>query len=165
VLIDVREPAARHRMDGDVRAELAGYARICADDPSRDRPPVSFLLRVLLAWVVVALAFLVTTRLVPGIQVHGGVGAYLVVAAVFGLVNGILGPVLRLLTLPISILTLGIFLLVLNALLLALSAWLVPALTIDGFWSAFVGAILLGLVSWALNHLLAGPLERALRPR
>jgi putative membrane protein len=127
---------------------------------------MSFLLRVLLGWVVVALAFLVATRIVPGIQVHGGVGAYLIVAAVFGLVNGILGPVLRLLTLPISILTLGLFMLVLNALLLLLTAWLVPAsLTIDGFWSAFIGAILLGLVSWVLNHVLAQPLERALKPR
>lgn|SRR5215472_12507161 len=126
---------------------------------------MSFLLRVVVAWVVVALAFLVTTRLVPGIQIHGGVGAYLLVAAVFGLVNGILGPALKLVTLPISILTLGISLLVLNALLLALSAWLVPALTIDGFWSAFVGAILLGLVSWALHQFLAEPLQRVLRPR
>jgi len=127
---------------------------------------VSFVIRVVLTWVVIALAFVVTTRIVPGIQVHGGATAYLLVAAVFGLVNGILGPVLKLLTLPISILTLGLFLLVLNALLLALSAWLVPsALTIDGFWSAFVGAILIGLVSWVLNHVLAAPLERALRPR
>ncbi len=123
---------------------------------------VSFLVRVLLSWIVVALAFVVTVRLVPGIQVQGGVTAYLLVAAVFGLVNGILGPILRLLTLPISVLTLGLFLLVLNALLLALSAWLVPALTIDGFWSAFIGAILIGLVSWVLTTFLAGPIERAL---
>jgi len=85
----------------------------------------------------------------------------LIVAAVFGLVNGILGPVLKLVTLPISVLTLGLFMLVLNALLLALSAYLVPALTIDGFWSAFVGAILIGLVSWVLNTFLAGPIEKA----
>jgi putative membrane protein len=127
---------------------------------------MSFLLRVLLGWVVVALGFLVVTRIVPGIQVHGGVSAYLIVAAVFGLINGILGPVLRLVTLPITILTLGLFMLVLNALLLLLAAWLVPgSLTIDGFWSALIGAILLGLVSWVLNHVLAQPLERALRPR
>jgi putative membrane protein len=126
---------------------------------------MNFLLKVLLGLVVVALAFLVTTKIVPGIQVHGGAGGYAIVAVVFGLVNGILGPVLRLLTLPLSILTLGLFTLVLNALLLALCAFLVPALTIDGFWSAFVGAILISLVSWALNHLLAQPLERALRPR
>ncbi len=119
---------------------------------------MSFLLRVLLSWVVVALAFVVTTRIVPGIQVQGGVTEYLVVAAVFGLVNGILGPVLRLITLPISVLTLGLFLLVLNAVLLALSAWLVPALTIDGPWSAFIGAILIGFVSWALNQFVAGPI-------
>jgi putative membrane protein len=126
---------------------------------------VRLLFRVLVGWVVVALAFVVTTRLVPGIQVHGGIGGYLLTAAVFGLVNAILGPVLKLLTLPISILTLGLFLLVLNALLLVLAAFLVPALTIDGFWSAFIGAILIGIVSWALNHLLAEPLERVVARR
>jgi len=126
---------------------------------------MTFLLRVLLGLVVVALAFLVTTRIVPGIQVHGGVTGYVIVAVVFGLVNGILGPVLRLVTLPLSIVTFGLFVLVLNALLLVLAAWLVPALTIDGFWSAFIGAILIGLVSWALNHLLAEPVERVLKPR
>lgn len=126
---------------------------------------MNFLVKVLLGLVVVALAFLVTTKIVPGIQVHGGVGGYAIVAVVFGLVNGILGPALRLLTLPLSILTLGLFTLVLNALLLALCAFLVPALTIDGFWSAFIGAILISLVSWALNNLLAQPLGRALRPR
>jgi putative membrane protein len=123
---------------------------------------MSFLLRLVISLVVVALAFVVTVRIVPGIQIHGGVTEYLVVAAVFGLVNAILGPILKLITLPISVLTLGLFLLVLNAILLALSAWLVPALTIDGFWSAFIGAILLGLVSWGLNHLLAAPVARAL---
>ena len=123
---------------------------------------MSFLLRVLLGWVVVGLAFVVVTRIVPGIQVHGGFESYAVVAVVFGLVNGILGPVLRLLTLPISILTLGLFMLVINALLLLLTAFLVPsALTIDGFLSAFIGAILIGLVSWVLNHVLAQPIEKA----
>jgi putative membrane protein len=126
---------------------------------------MSFLVRVLLAWVVVALAFVVTVRLVPGIQINGGVTEYLVVAAVFGLVNGILGPVLKIVTLPISMLTFGLFLLVLNAALLALAAWLVPSLTIDGFWSALIGAILIGLVSWVLNQFLAGPIEKAMKAR
>jgi putative membrane protein len=145
---------------------LSGRTALCdhsPDESPRDGWRVSFLLRLLLSWTVVALAFVVTVRIVPGIQVHGGLGEYLVVAAVFGLVNAILGPVLKVITLPISVLTLGLFLLVLNALLLALSAWLVPALTIDGAWSAFVGAILIGLVSWALNHLLARPIEGAFR--
>jgi putative membrane protein len=122
---------------------------------------MGFLIRLIVGWVVVAVAFVVTVRIVPGIQIQGGVTEYLVVAAVFGLVNAIVGPVLKLLTLPISVLTLGLFLLVVNAILLALSAWLVPALTIDGFWSAFIGAILIGLVSWALS-LVADPLARSL---
>src|SRR5262252_1820237 len=144
-------------MDGGVGSppcrRFRGRIPLCEDSA------MNFLLRVLLGLVVVALAFVVTARIIPGIQVHGGVTAYLLVAVVFGLVNGILGPVLRLVTLPISILTLGLFLLLLTARLLP------SALTIDGFLSAFIGAILIGLVSWVLNHLLAQPLERALRPR
>jgi putative membrane protein len=135
------------------------------DESSGGGAALSFLFRVVVSWVVVALAFFVTVRLVPGIQVRGGAGGYLVTGAAFGLINGILGPVLRLLTLPISIVTLGLFMLVLNALLLVLAAFLVPALTIDGFWSAFVGAIVLGIVSWVLNHVLAEPLERAVSRR
>jgi putative membrane protein len=126
---------------------------------------MNFLLRVLLGLVVIALAFLVTTRIVPGIQIHGGVTDYLIVAVVFGLVNGILGPVLRLVTFPLKILTLGLFALVLNALLLALVAYLLPAVSIDGPWSAFIGAILIGFVMWVLNQVLAQPIERALKPR
>lgn len=138
---------------------MVGLCHHLGPDGDARGDDVNFLLRLIVSWVVIALAFVVTVRLVPGIQVQGGVTGYLLTAAVFGLVNAVLGPVLKLITLPISILTLGLFMLVLNAILLALSAWLLPALTIDGFWSAFVGAILIGLVSWALNHLVAAPLQ------
>ena len=123
---------------------------------------MGFLIRLVISWAVVAVAFVVTTYIVPGIKVEGGATSYALVAAVFGLINAFLGPVLRLLTLPLTILTLGLFALVLNALLLALAAWLLPALTIDGFWSALIGGIIIGLVSWALG-LVTGPIRRLAR--
>jgi putative membrane protein len=80
------------------------------------------------------------------------------VAVVFGLVNGTLGAVLRFLSFPLFILTLGLFALVLNALLLMLIAWVSTlwgtGLTVDGFWGAFWGSIVLSLVSWILGLIL-----------
>lgn len=112
-------------------------------------------LRVLVSWVLLAVAFYITTLIVPGIQVTGGVVGYLKVALVFGLINAVFGPVLRLLTFPITIITLGLFHLLLNGFLLWVSAQLVHALTIQHFfWDAIVGALVLGLASWALNWLL-----------
>lgn len=80
------------------------------------------------------------------------------VALVFGVVNGTLGTVLRFLSFPLFILTLGIFALVLNALLLMLVAWLSTlfgsGLTVNGFWGAFWGSIVLSVVSWLLGLIL-----------
>src|SRR5439155_21987075 len=82
---------------------------------------VGWLPRVLLSWLILALAFYVTTRLIPGIQVTGGAVGYLEVALVFGLINAILGPILRFATFPLTILTLGFFILVVNCFLLWIS--------------------------------------------
>ncbi len=115
---------------------------------------------LIVSWVLLAAAFFLTTQVVPGIRVTGGIPAYLVTALVFGLVNAILGPVLRLATLPLRILTLGLFSLVLNVVLLLVAAWLVPALSVDGFWSAVIGAFVLSIVSALLNAIV-GPILRA----
>src|ERR1700730_14477404 len=72
--------------------------------------------RLLVGWVLIAVAFYLTTVIVPGIHVGGGIFGYLLVAAVFGLVNAILGPILRIASLPLRILTLGLFSLVINRL-------------------------------------------------
>jgi putative membrane protein len=107
--------------------------------------------RLLAGWLLIAVAFFVTTLVVPGIHVAGGPVGYLLVAAVFGLVNAILGPVLRFASLPLRILTLGLFSLVINAVLLVVVSKVVPELTLDGFLAAVVAALVLSIVSMVLN--------------
>jgi len=115
---------------------------------------------LLIGWALLAAAFFLTTRVVPGIRVNGGISGYLFTALVFGLVNSVLGPILRIATLPLRILTLGLFAFVLNAILLLVVGHFVPALTVDGFIAAVVGAFVLSIISALLNALV-GPILRA----
>jgi putative membrane protein len=115
---------------------------------------------LLISWALLAIAFYLTTQVVPGIRVTGGAFAYLLTALVFGLVNSVLGPVLRLATLPLRIFTLGLFAFVLNAILLLIVAHFVPALSVDGLLTALVGAFVLSIASALLNALV-GPILRA----
>ena len=93
-------------------------------------------MRLLLHWILSALAMLLVAHYVPGFTVTGFVPA-LIAAAVYGLVNATLGLVLKVLTFPLSILTFGLFLLVINALMLQFAAALLPGIEVDGFWPAF----------------------------
>jgi putative membrane protein len=120
-----------------------------------------FALRV----VVLGFIMFLVTELVPGIRVIPNNGTttdtvvtYLWVALLFALVNAILGPVLRLLSLPFIVLTLGLFLLVVNAALLGITAGLSDHLSVSGFGAAVVGGFLIALFSWAAELLL--PLKR-----
>jgi len=110
--------------------------------------------------VLNAVALWVAVVIVSGVEVDatttaGKIGTYLVVGLIFGVINATIRPIVKLLTLPLAIITLGFFALVVNALLFWLAAALSDALDIpfrvDGFWAAFWGAIVVGLVSWALN--------------
>ncbi|MEV0297938.1 phage holin family protein [Nocardia sp. NPDC050710] len=88
----------------------------------------------------------------------GKVVVVLAVAAVFTLVNALVKPLVKLLSLPLVVLTLGLFLLVVNALMLMLTAWITDAfsdygLTVDGFWAALLGGIIISLVNWVLGIL------------
>ena len=86
------------------------------------------------------------------------VATLLLVALVFGLVNAVVKPLVRLLTLPLFILTLGLFTLVVNALMLLLTSWLADVLDlnfhVEGFWTAVLGALIISIVSWALSLVL-----------
>jgi len=84
----------------------------------------------------------------------GQYGTYLWIGLIFGVVNAIVGPVLRLLSLPFVVLTLGLFLLVINAALLGLTAALSDRLSVDGFGTALIGGLILALVGWAADQLL-----------
>jgi putative membrane protein len=111
---------------------------------------MGFLLRV----VVNALAIMLAASIVPGISVDGVVPA-LVGGLLLGLVNAVVRPVLIILTLPITLITLGLFLLVLNGLCFWLVASIVKGFYVAGFWSAFLGALIVSIVSWTLTALIS----------
>jgi len=101
----------------------------------------------LIHFVAEAVAIWVATALVSGIHVYGGVGTYLWIALLFGLVNAVLGTLLRLLTLPLIILTLGLMSFAITVAMLSLTAALSSKLDIDGFWSAVGAALIVAVVS------------------
>jgi len=108
------------------------------------------------AWRVVLNAvglYVVAGYLVEGITVQG-VPALLIAALVLGIVNSILRPIIVVLSLPINILTLGLLTFVINGLMLRLTASLVPGFSVDSFWTAVWGAILLSVISYILNSLI-----------
>jgi putative membrane protein len=111
------------------------------------------LLRLAVAWAVNAAALWVADVLFTGVRIDGW-KAYLIGAAVLGIANGIIKPVLALLTLPLIILTLGLFLLVINIAMLALAEWIAPDFAIDGFWTYVGSVIVIWLVNWVLHSLL-----------
>ncbi len=108
--------------------------------------------KLALRWAVLTLAVFLAAAVVPGVHVHGGVLTYLWVALLFGLVNAVLGPVLRLLTLPFTLITLGLFALVVNGILVAVTAGLSSKFDVGGFFSAFLAALVISLVSTVLNR-------------
>lgn len=105
---------------------------------------------VLYRWVINAVALLVVSALYSGVTISGAL-ALLVAAAVLGLINAFIRPVLFLLTLPINIVTLGLFTFVINGLMLLLTSGLVPGFTVHGFWAAVWASILLSIVSAILS--------------
>lgn len=110
--------------------------------------------RFLLTWLITAIALLITTFFVPGLYLSGFIPA-LIAAIILGLVNAFVRPVLILLTLPITLLTFGLFLLVVNAIALGLVAALTPGFQITGLFSAIVGAVVLSVVTWVLQLVVA----------
>jgi putative membrane protein len=119
---------------------------------------------LLLHWILNAAALWVAAAIVPGLEFHGGLGRLLLVAAVFGIVNSLLRPLLAILTCPLILLTLGLFMLVINALMLMITGWLSESwnlgFTVSGFWAAFLGGIVVGLVSFILSAALASKASR-----
>jgi putative membrane protein len=102
--------------------------------------------RLAVAWAVNAAALWVADVLFTGVRIDGW-KAYLIGAAVLGIANGIIKPVLALLTLPLIVITLGLFLLVINIAMLALAEWIAPDFSITGFWT-YVGTV---VIIWIVN--------------
>ena len=111
-------------------------------------------MRLLLVWLLNALALLGVAYLLPGIQIDGFAAA-LIAALILGLVNTIIRPILVVLTFPITVVTLGIFYLVINALLFwGVSKLMGNAFVVNGFWSAMLGTVVYSIIAWMLSLLL-----------
>jgi putative membrane protein len=107
-------------------------------------------MKLLLNWVLSALAVWIVAHVVPGVYVNGPIAA-LIAALVIGFINATIGLLLKILTFPLTLLTLGLFWFVINALMLELASALVPGFQVRGFGAAFIGAIVLSLVNVLLK--------------
>jgi putative membrane protein len=103
------------------------------------------MLRLLVRWILDAIALLIVAWLVPGFKV-ANLPSALIAVIVIGLLNVTLGLLLKLITLPLGILTLGLFFLVINALILKLASGVVPGFYVNTFGAAFIGAAVLALL-------------------
>jgi putative membrane protein len=107
---------------------------------------MSWLVRLAVAWAINAAALWAADALWGSVRIHGW-AAYLIGAAVLGIANTVLKPLLTLLTLPLIIVTLGFAYLAINVAMVALAEWIAPNFSIDGFWT-YVGVV---VVVWAVN--------------
>lgn len=140
---------ARVRYTAAVRTFV--YIRGMPQARSRSEQVAEFVLR----WLITAAGVWVAAQLVDGITL-GGAQSTLLVALILGLLNALLKPVLFWLSLPVTCLTFGLFVLVLNALMLGITAWIAGWFTViefavDGFWAAFLGALIISVVSWVIG--------------
>jgi putative membrane protein len=113
----------------------------------------SIVISALVGWGVNIVALLVIDELFDSVEI-GRWGPLLLGAAVLGLANAIVKPVLTILTLPLILVTLGLGYFALNVLMLALAEWIAPDFSIDGFWTYVGATIIVWLVNWILNALL-----------
>ena len=115
------------------------------------------VIRLGLALAINAAALWVANALFSGVRIHGW-WAYIIGAAVLGIANAVIKPVLTLITLPLIILTLGLFLLVINIAMLALAEWIAPNFSIDGFWTYVGTVVIVWLVNW-IGYAIVGQLD------
>lgn len=104
-------------------------------------------------WLTTTLAILLTPYLVDGIRVDGFFSAFFA-AAVLGILNALLRPLVLILTLPLTVVTLGLFAFVINAAMLKLASGLIPGFHVAGFWTAVFGSLVISLASWLVNTLI-----------
>lgn len=107
---------------------------------------------LLIRWLMLTVAIMAAAYLLPGIKVSGVFSAFFA-AAILGVLNALLRPLLLLLTLPLNILTLGLFTFVINALMLMMASGVITGFHIAGFWSAIFGSIIIGAISWLLTSM------------
>lgn len=114
------------------------------------------IVRLVIRLLINAVAVWVASHIVPGISHLDQLSSLLLVALILGIVNALIKPLFEIITCPIEVLTLGLFTLIINALMLGLTAWIAQQLNIpfriDGFIAAFLGALVISVVSWILSR-------------
>ena len=108
------------------------------------------ILRLVARWLVNSLALFAAYFVVPGINI-ADFWSGLAAAALLGIVNAVIKPVVVILTLPINILSLGFFTLVINALMLKIVDWAIEGFSVEGFWAALLGALVISVTGWFIN--------------
>ncbi len=116
-------------------------------------------MKLILTWLLAACALLVVAYLYPGVQVQSFTSA-LIAAAVIGLFNAVLRPILVILTLPVTVITLGLFLFVINALLFWAAASVLDGFRVDGFLAALLGSLIYSVLMLLVNTALRSVLSR-----
>ena len=112
------------------------------------------IVSLLITWVITSISLFIISKLPTGVEIDGFNKA-LISAAVFGVLNALIGPVLRVLAFPITFLTLGLFSIIINAIIFGLAAWLVTGFRLRwGFWSAIIGTLALSFINSILFAIL-----------
>src|SRR5438132_5665461 len=124
-------------------------------DRSDGHANIGAVMRLLVVWVINAVALFVLPYLIASIHIKS-FGSAMLAALVLGLVNTLIRPILVILTLPVTLLTLGLFIFVINALLFLFVGKLLAGFVVTGFGAALLGSILYSVISWALSSLLLG---------
>ncbi len=105
-------------------------------------------------WLVLTVAIMAAAYVLDGIEIEGGFFSAFFAAAILGILNALLRPILLLITLPLNILTLGLFTFVINALMLMMASGVIAGFHVQGFWWAVVGSLIISAVSWLLTSLI-----------
>jgi putative membrane protein len=110
-------------------------------------------LKLLIKWIILTASIIFVSYILDGIQIDSFLTA-LIAAALLGILNTVVRPLLILLTLPVNLMTFGIFIFVINAMLLMLVSHVISGFQVNGFWTAVSGSILITLSSALLNRLI-----------
>jgi len=109
------------------------------------------MVSIITRWLIITMAILLASQFVPGIKVDS-ISTVVIAAALLGLINVFIKPILIIFTLPLNILTLGLFTFIINALLLELVAYFVKGFEVQSFLAAFLGSLIISIVTWFANY-------------
>ncbi|PKN68866.1 MAG: phage holin family protein [Deltaproteobacteria bacterium HGW-Deltaproteobacteria-12] len=118
---------------------------------------------IITRWLIITVAIMLSSLLIPGIRIDS-LPTAVIAAGLLGMINIFIRPLLIILTLPLNIITLGLFSFIINAFLLKLVAWFVTGLEVDGFFAAFLGALVISLTNWLANRFIVASAIRPDRP-